>query len=605
MQPTGSSKAALGIGGGVVALLVMLPMLFITIGGTSNGMAQAAMSCDQSGTSSTGGGTGTAGGPDSPGAGSAAYIDLPIQQADEAPPVPVSEIAPSAWVYPVPPPFNIGTRFGEKGGHWSKGHTGVDFPKPTGTAAYAAADGVVLATHEYGAGGGNDAYGNFVIILHANNIETMYAHLSQIDTQRGARVKAGAPIGKVGATGNVTGPHLHFEVRLMIQGHHLPVNPEPYLTKAGAAKPPMPTNPGQEMPAGLCTYGGGLGGAVNPDALPALARKMLPTVQILQSGICPEMPAVWIFAHVMTESSWNPKAYTGNSNGGAAGLYQMGRPEWASVYGTYGDWALGAAPPDDNAVWDPATHLRVGITFTCGHLRQMTRYLADHPEKKISPLDAMAVCHIAGCDRVTESATGIPTPGEAGCGKACVDAITGYIASIHKYEQQFAGGPTANAGAAGPIPVAVNLPPAPAPYTGGATGCDQPDPSGGRCLTGATAHGYQEIINKFPLWNSIGCQEDRSDGGEHPLGRACDWAPGPLGSRPNPAQLSLGWALAGWLRAHASELHVWYVIWQGRIWSVRHPEDQGGWGRPYVNGIDDPTTITGGHYDHVHVSFLE
>ncbi|MEU6332778.1 peptidoglycan DD-metalloendopeptidase family protein [Streptomyces sp. NPDC047049] len=589
---------------------MILPMLFITIGGTSDGVAQAAVTCDQSSAGSAPGRGGTASGPDSPGTANAAYIDLPIRQADVKPPVPVSEIAPSPWVYPVPPPFNIGTRFGEKGGHWVKGHSGVDFPKPTGTAVYAAADGVVLATHAYGTED-NNAYGNFVIVLHADNVETMYAHLSHIDATPGARVKAGALIGRVGATGNVTGPHLHFEVRPMISGHHLPVNPEPYLSKAGVAKPGNPNDPGWNMPnspaggSGLaCTYAGGLGGAVNAAALPALARKMYATVNTLQTQ-CPEMPVVWIFAHVMTESSWNPKAYTGNSNGGAAGLYQMGRPEWASVYGTYGDWALGAPPPDDNAVWDPATHLRVGIQFTCGHLRQMTRYLAQHPEKKIDPLDAMAVCHIAGCSRVTDSATGIPTAGEAGCGQSCVDAITGYIASIHKYEKEFAGGTTANAGAAGPIPVAVNLPAGPAPYSGGATGCSKDDPSGGRCLTGATAHGYAEITKAFPVWNSIGCQEDRSDGGEHPLGRACDFAPGPLGSRPGMPQLSQGWALAGWLRAHASELHVWYVIWQGRIWSVKHPEDQGGWGRPYQNGINDPTTITGGHYDHVHVSFLE
>ncbi|MBV9023717.1 MAG: M23 family metallopeptidase [Streptomycetaceae bacterium] len=603
MQPTG--KAALGIGGGVLALLVLLPMLFVAIAGTGNGMQAAALSCDQGG---TGGGAGAGSGadavgssPDSPGAGNATYIDLPIRQADQAPPVPADQIAPSPWVYPVPPPFNIGTRFGEQGPHWAHGHSGIDFPKPTGTAVYAAADGVVLATHAYGTED-NNAYGNFVIILHANNIETLYAHLSEIDAVPGAQVKAGAVIGKIGATGNVTGPHLHFEVRLMINGHHLPVNPEPYLTKAGVATPSTlsPGGPGGMNPAplsGSCAYVGGLGGAVNTAALPPLARQMASTVDTLQAQICPEMPPAWIFAHVMTESSWNPKAYAPNVNGGAAGLYQMGRPEWDSVYGTYGDWALGAPPPDDNAVWDPAAHLRVGITFTCGHLRQMDRYLAQHPEKHISPLDAMAVCHIAGCSRVTDSASGIPTPGEAGCGQDCVNQITDYIDSIHKYEQEFAGGTTANAGAAGPIPIAVNLPGAPTPYNGGDAGCDQPDPTGGRCLTGATAHGYAEITKAFPHWDSIACQEGHGD--------ACDFAPGTLGSRPNMPQLSQGWTLAGWLRAHASELHVSSVIWQGRIWSVRNPEDQGGWGRPYDNGLDDPTSVTGGYYDRVHVSFLE
>ncbi|MGW2724876.1 peptidoglycan DD-metalloendopeptidase family protein [Streptomyces sp. NPDC001492] len=596
----------------MVSLLVLFPLLFVVVGGTSNGMAEAAMTCDTGTTDQAGdAGGGIASGPDSPGAANAAYIDLPIRQADLAPPVPVDQITLSKWVYPVPPPWNIGTRFGEQGGHWSKGHSGIDFPKPTGTAVYSAADGVVLATHAYGTAD-NNAYGNFIIVLHANNTETMYAHLSSIDVSAGTKVKAGTPIGKVGATGNVTGPHLHFEVRPMIHGHHLPVNPEPYLTKAGPAAPgPVTggsgtgTNPADPSQNTACTYAGGLGGAVNTAALPGLARQMAATVNVLQGQICPEMPVSWIFAHVMTESSWNPKAYAPNVNGGAAGLYQMGRPEWASVYGTYGDWALGAPPPDDNQVWDPATHLRVGIKFTCGHLREMTRYLAQHPEKKISPLDAMAVCHIAGCSRVTGSATGIPRPGEVGCGQDCVNQITGYIASIHKYQQQFAGGTTANAGAAGPIPVAVNLPAAPAPYNGGATSCSKPDPTGGRCLTGATAHGYAQITKAFPIWSSVGCQEDRGDGGDHPTGKACDFAPGTLGTRPSVPQLSQGWALAGWLRAHAKALHVQYVIWQGRIWNITNAKDSGGWGRPYNNGIDDPNSITGGHYDHVHVSFDE
>lgn len=590
-------KVAVGIGGGVLALLIMVPLLFVGIAGSTNGMVQVALTCDTGGAGVGPGGVNT--GPDS--GSNADYIDLPVTDTDLAPPVPVDQIPASGWVYPVPPPWNIGSRFGETGSHWSKGHTGVDFAQPTGTAIYSAADGVVLATHSDEDG---NAFGNFVTVLHANNTVTLYAHLSSFSVTHGSWVKAGTVIGKMGATGNVTGPHLHFEVRPMIKGHHLPVDPEPYLSKAGAAAP-GPGSPGAPAPGADCGYGGGPGGSVNVAALPPFAREMSATVATLQGQICPEMPKPWIFAHVMAESSWDPKAYTGNSNGGAAGLYQMGRPEWASVYGAYESWALGAPPSDDNAVWNAGTHLRVGITFTCGHLRQMTRYLAQHPEKNLTPLDAMAVCHIAGCSRVTSSTSGIPTPGEAGCGQSCVSQITHYIESIHKYQKEYTGGPTGNRGQAGPIPIAVTLPPGPAPYTGGATGCNQTDPSGGRCLTGATAHGYAAITKAFPPWDSFGCQVGRSDGGEHPLGRACDIAPGPIGSRPSLPQLTQGWQLAGWLRAHASELRVWYVIWQGRIWSVRRPADEGGWGRPYDNGINDPGSITGGHYDHVHVSYLE
>ena len=83
-------------------------------------------------------------------------------------------------------------------------HTGVDFPAMAGTPVYASQSGrVVLAEELYYSG-------NTVVIDHGYGIYTMYAHLSAIDTHAGDSVAAGAEIGKVGATGRVTGPHLHW-----------------------------------------------------------------------------------------------------------------------------------------------------------------------------------------------------------------------------------------------------------------------------------------------------------------------------------------------------------------------------------------------------------
>jgi murein DD-endopeptidase MepM/ murein hydrolase activator NlpD len=109
-------------------------------------------------------------------------------------------------------------------------HTGVDFAVPQGTKVYAVADGQVTYT---GWGGG---YGNMVQIQHAGNIVTTYNHLSKITIKKGP-VKKGKEIGLVGSTGNSTGPHLHFEVRLnatplspkVPAGN--PVDPMPYLGK--------------------------------------------------------------------------------------------------------------------------------------------------------------------------------------------------------------------------------------------------------------------------------------------------------------------------------------------------------------------------------------
>jgi len=83
-------------------------------------------------------------------------------------------------------------------------HAGVDFPSPAGTSVFAAQSGkVVLAENLYYSG-------NTVVIDHGFGIYTLYAHLSEIDVKAGDFVELSALLGKVGATGRVTGPHLHW-----------------------------------------------------------------------------------------------------------------------------------------------------------------------------------------------------------------------------------------------------------------------------------------------------------------------------------------------------------------------------------------------------------
>lgn len=105
----------------------------------------------------------------------------------------------------------IGDRFGPRGVGF---HAGLDFPAPTGTAVTAAGFGTVTWVG-YDAGG----WGNFVIIRHRFGLRTLYAHLSSIGVRRGQFIGAGRRLGRVGATGSATGPHLHWE--LMLRGANI------------------------------------------------------------------------------------------------------------------------------------------------------------------------------------------------------------------------------------------------------------------------------------------------------------------------------------------------------------------------------------------------
>lgn len=112
------------------------------------------------------------------------------------------------WVVPVAGDYRLTARFGESGPRWESGrHTGLDFAAPAGTPVVATAPGRV--THAGPAG----PYGNLVVVDHGPAV-TYYAHLAAVSVSAGEVVGAAEQVGTVGATGNATGPHLHFEVRV-------------------------------------------------------------------------------------------------------------------------------------------------------------------------------------------------------------------------------------------------------------------------------------------------------------------------------------------------------------------------------------------------------
>ena len=105
-------------------------------------------------------------------------------------------------------------------------HTGLDLVTPAGTPVKAADDGIVILV-----GSGSTGYGNYVVLEHQGGLTTLYGHLQKAVVKVGDRVDQGQPIGLEGSTGNSTGAHLHFELRV----DQKPVDPAPYMPPGAPA----------------------------------------------------------------------------------------------------------------------------------------------------------------------------------------------------------------------------------------------------------------------------------------------------------------------------------------------------------------------------------
>ncbi|MFI6344905.1 peptidoglycan DD-metalloendopeptidase family protein [Streptomyces sp. NPDC050560] len=129
------------------------------------------------------------------------------------------------WVAPVED-YALSAGFASAGAHWANRHTGQDFAVDVGTPVRAAAEGRV---ERVSCGG---AFGMQIVLRHEDGYFTQYAHLSSVAVDEGERVAAGQWIGQSGSTGNSTGPHLHFEVRLTPEQGSA-VDPVPWLAERG------------------------------------------------------------------------------------------------------------------------------------------------------------------------------------------------------------------------------------------------------------------------------------------------------------------------------------------------------------------------------------
>ncbi|AZM61298.1 MULTISPECIES: M23 family metallopeptidase [unclassified Streptomyces] len=133
----------------------------------------------------------------------------------------------SGWVAPVET-YELSASYGSGGARWANRHTGQDFAVPIGTPVRAVGTGRVV---KVSCGG---PFGIEIVLEHAGGYYTQYAHLAAVAVDQGDRVTAGQWIGQSGTSGNSTGPHLHFEVRVTPEMGSA-VNPVSWLARHGVS----------------------------------------------------------------------------------------------------------------------------------------------------------------------------------------------------------------------------------------------------------------------------------------------------------------------------------------------------------------------------------
>jgi murein DD-endopeptidase MepM/ murein hydrolase activator NlpD len=123
-------------------------------------------------------------------------------------------VVPGVVLSPRPPEvvlpvarYRLTGRFGDRSGLWASVHTGLDFAAPSGTAIRSISAGTVISV------GYDGAYGEKTVVRLADGTALWYCHQSAVRVAVGEQVRPGQLIGAIGSTGNVTGPHLHLEVR--------------------------------------------------------------------------------------------------------------------------------------------------------------------------------------------------------------------------------------------------------------------------------------------------------------------------------------------------------------------------------------------------------
>ena len=342
---------------------------------------------------------------------------------------------------------------------------------------------------------------------------------------------------------------------------------------------------------------------LDPAKIPPLARQLLPRITNLTALHCPELPVAWVVAEIAAESGWNPTAFSRDRNGGTAGLYQLNQANWVTAGGH--PWTS-VPPPAGADIFDPGRHLDLAIPFVCANLRTATAHLRA-TGKTAAPLDAMLVCHIAGCARVTGIGHRHPHRRRSRLRHPLRRPHRRLprhrpppprrIRPRRERGRPRAGrrrvacpprprSPAPTAAAPNPTrPAAAASPPPPA------TPSTRPSPPSAHP---APARPYAGL--------SAGTRTRRTRAATTAsAGPATCSPPPPAASPPAPTSTTAGASPHGCAPTPANSTSTTSSGKAG-IWNP-DTGDQNGWGAPYTGGgIYNPTDPTGGHYDHIHLS---
>lgn len=447
----------------------------------------------------------------------------------------------------------------------AKMHWGIDLAeRPHGGPIVAVKDGVV---EQVSSGG---AAGNWVRLNHGGGLTTRYLHLQQATVTAGQQVKVGQQVGVEGATGRVSGPHLHFEVK---QGNGSPQDPRAWLAAQGLKLP----GPGQSADAAT------INAAANPAGAPTINAAAASPAPTAAGGTAPKKVAGWTDEQVANAAAI---IKAGQALGADTHTVTLGVMtaigESTLIVVDHGD----AAGPDSRGLFQQRANGAWGS-------------YADRMNPTISATNFFkALMAVPGYKELPPTIAAHKTQGnqdENHYAKfwpkavALVSQITG-DSSLMAAATTTDGSSVPCAAPGGDAAMNVGSMPGAPSQSCPATG--NPAESG---LQPPTLRLLRCSRVAFPRVTSFAGVGDRDGPSDHPAGYGLDLM---INKHKTPAGRAYGWQVAEWTRAHAQELGVSYVIFDMKIWSVS--QDSAGW-RPYTRYGPNPSDRLG-HRDHVHVS---